>query len=125
MTPIRVYLADGLAKERSALRLVLQSLNMQVVGEASDWPTTLIQAPATGLNILLIDWGVLPPEPRTALGQLRAACPNAIIVILIGHLDPRQQAALSAGADLFISKSESPQQVAERLRAAAVDLQVI
>jgi len=54
-----------------------------------------------------------------ALVELRAACPGAIVVVLISHLDARQQAALSAGADAFISKDETPERVAERLRAAA------
>jgi DNA-binding NarL/FixJ family response regulator len=46
-------------------------------------------------------------------------CPTAIVIVLISHLDARQQAALSAGADAFISKSEMPERVAERLWAAA------
>ena len=47
------------------------------------------------------------------------ACPNAIVVVLISPLDARQQAAISAGADAFISKGETPERVAERLQAAA------
>jgi DNA-binding NarL/FixJ family response regulator len=54
-----------------------------------------------------------------ALAELRLACPSALVIVLISHLDARQQAALSAGADAFISKSEMPDRVAERLRAAA------
>ncbi len=92
---------------------------MLVVGEASDWETTLAKAPATQLDILLVDWELLPDESGTALDLLRAACPGAIIVILISHMDARQQAALSAGADVFISKAESPERVAERLRGIA------
>jgi DNA-binding NarL/FixJ family response regulator len=42
-----------------------------------------------------------------------------IVIVLISHLDARQQAARSAGADAFISKDEMPDRVAERLRAAA------
>ena len=118
----RIYLADGLTEERSALRLVLQSLDMEVVGEADDWATTLAQAPATDLDILLVDWDLLPAESVTALNQLRRACPAAIIVILISHLDPRHQAARSAGADIFISKRETPERVAERLRGVADSL---
>lgn len=38
---IRVFLADAGIDERSALRLLLLDLNMEVVGEAADWPTTL------------------------------------------------------------------------------------
>ena len=47
------------------------------------------------------------------------ACPNAIVVVLISPLDARQQAAISASADAFISKGETPERVAERLQAAA------
>jgi len=39
--------------------------------------------------------------------------------VLISHLDARQQAALSAGADAFISKGELPERVAESLRLVA------
>ena len=115
-----VYLADALPEERSALRLVLMDLNMDVVGEAADWPTTLTQAPATNLDMLLVDWDLLPTDLGVqSLAELRLACPSAIVVVLISHLDARHQAALSAGADAFISKGETPERVAERLRAAA------
>ena len=92
---------------------------MLVVGEAADWPTTLAQAPATHLDMLLVEWALLPAESGAALAELRMACPAAIVVILISHLDARQQAALSAGADAFISKGETPERVAERLRIVA------
>src|SRR5574341_539281 len=52
----RVYIADARLEERSALRLLLLDLKMEVVGEAADWITTLANAPATGLDMLLIDW---------------------------------------------------------------------
>jgi DNA-binding NarL/FixJ family response regulator len=119
----RVYLADSQPDERSALRLLLLDLKMEVVGEAADWPTTLAQAPATDLDMLLVDWNLFPVDlGLQALAELRRACTNAIIVVLISHLDARQQAALSAGADAFISKGETPDRVAERLRAAAASV---
>ena len=51
-----------------------------------------------------------------------SACPAALVIILISHMDARQQAALSAGADAFISKGETPDRVAERLRSVAASL---
>ena len=115
-----VYLADAQREERSALRLILLDLNMEVVGEAADWPTTLAQAPGTRLNMLLVDWDLLPVDLGVqSLAALRLVCPNAIVVVLISHLDARHQAALSSGADVFISKGEMPERVAERLLAAA------
>jgi DNA-binding NarL/FixJ family response regulator len=115
----RVYLADAKPEERSALRLLILDLKMEVIGEAADWPTTLKQVPVSRTDILLVDWDLLPSEPSAALEELRKVCPAALVVVLISHLDARQQAALSAGADAFISKGETPERVAERLRAVA------
>jgi len=118
----RVYIADALREERSALRLVLLDLDMEVVGEAPDWTTTLAQAPMSRTDMLLVDWDLLPSLPTAALDELRRACPAALVIILISHLDARQQAALSSGADAFISKSETPERVAERLRTVAASV---
>ena len=127
----RVYLADAQTEERSALRLMVLDLGLQVVGEAADWPTAFAQAPATHPDMVVVDWDLVANGSSAAqssrsegtsgqaLAELRLACPTALVIVLISHLDARQQAALSAGADAFISKSEMPERVAERLRAAA------
>jgi DNA-binding NarL/FixJ family response regulator len=120
----RVYLADAQPEERSALRLLLLDLKLEVVGEAADWFTTLAQAPTTRSDMLLVDWDMLPPSPTAALEELRKACPAALVIVLISHLDARHQAALSAGADAFISKGETPERVAERLRAVAASVSI-
>ena len=116
----RVYIADEKPEERSALRLLLQDMEMEIVGEAVDWTTTLANAPASRQDMLLIDWELLPrPIPNTGLAMLRKSCPAALVVVLINHLDAREQAALLSGADAFISKTETPERVAERLRSVA------
>ncbi len=117
----RVYLADAKPEERSALRLLILDLKMEVVGEAADWLTTLAQVPISRIDILLVEWDLLPNAPSRALEELRTACPAALVIVLISHLDARQQAALSAGADAFISKGETPERVAERLRTVAAN----
>jgi DNA-binding NarL/FixJ family response regulator len=114
---IRVYIANAKAEERSALRLMLLNLKMKVVGEASDWLTSLDKAPATNFNLLLVDWDLLPANPATSLSAMRQACSNAIVVVLTSYLDARQQAAQSAGADAFISKGEIPNRLADHLLA--------
>jgi len=119
----RVFIADGLPEERSALRLVLLDLHLEVIGEAADWATTLAQAPTLRPDMLLIDWTMLPDGTQSAaLGFLREACPGALVIVLISHLDARQQAALSSGADSFISKGETPERVSERLRSVAAGI---
>ena len=72
--------------------------------------------------MLLIDWDILPSAPHAALEHLRQACPAALVIILISHLDARHQAAISAGADAFISKGEMPDRVAEHLRSVAASI---
>jgi DNA-binding NarL/FixJ family response regulator len=72
--------------------------------------------------MLLIEWDLLPNPPSVALDELRRVCPTALVIVLISYLDARQQAALSAGADAFISKGELPERVAQRLRAVAASV---
>ena len=121
---IRVYIADAMLVERSALRLMLLELNMEIAGEAGDWSTTLAEVPGCRIDLLVMDWELLPAAPRTALDELRKVCPKALVIILISHLEVRQQAALSAGADVFISRGELPERVAESLRAAAAKIRI-
>ena len=121
----RVFLADAKSEERSALRLLLLDMKMEVVGEAADWSTTLAQAPVSRTDMLLVEWDLLPSEPNMALDELRKACPATLVVVLISHLDAREQAALSAGADAFISKGETPERVAERLRIVAASIPIM
>jgi DNA-binding NarL/FixJ family response regulator len=118
----RVYLADAKTDERAALRLLLVDLNMDIAGEAADWLTTLAQAPLSRTEMLLVDWDLLPDAPQAALEELRKACPKTLVIILISHLDARKQAAVSTGADVFISKGEMPERVAEHLRVVAASI---
>lgn len=118
----RVYLANGHPDERLALRLLLVDLNLKIVGEGADWSSTLRLAPATWPDLVVVDWGLVAAESGDSLIELRKACKAAVIIVLISHLDAREQAALSTGADAFISKGETSEQVVERLRAAIESL---
>ena len=115
----RVLLAAPQPDVRAALRLLLLDLAMEVVGEAADWPTALELVPQSRPDMLLVDWELIPFDSGSTLSQLRAACPTAVVIVLLSQWDAREQAALSAGADAFISKGEMPDRVADRLRAAA------
>jgi DNA-binding NarL/FixJ family response regulator len=90
---------------------------MQVVGEAAEWATTLADVPQTKADMVLVDWELIPTD--SSLAELRSACPHVVVIVLLSHLEARQQAARSAGADVFISKGEMPDRVAVHLRTAA------
>jgi DNA-binding NarL/FixJ family response regulator len=94
----RVYLADAKPEERSALRLLLD-LKMEVVGEAADWSTTLARAPVSRTDMLLVDLDLLLRASSATLEELRKACPAALVIVLVSHLDACHQAGLSDGAD--------------------------
>ncbi|MCP5095094.1 MAG: response regulator transcription factor [Chloroflexi bacterium] len=115
----RVFLADGQPQVRSALRLLLLDLNMQVVGETADWPSAINEVSETQPDMLLIAWELIPAD--SSLLELRVSCPDMVVIVLVSHIDARQQAARSAGADVFISKGDAPDRVAERLQAAAAN----
>jgi two-component system response regulator DesR len=120
----RVLLAAPESDVRIAFRLMLLDLKMEVVGEAADWQTTLTLAPETQPDMLLVDWDLIPENSGKTLVQLRAVCPAAVVIVLVSHLNARHQAALSAGADAFISKGDMPDRVAERLQAAAAGIRI-
>ena len=121
----RVFLAESQPEVRSALRLLLLDMEMEVVGEATDWANTLSNVSETKPDMLLVEWELIPTDSGSTLTQLRAVCPAAVVIVLISQLDARHQAALSAGADAFISKGEMPDRVAERLAAAALRVRSI
>lgn len=121
---IRVFIANSKAEEISALRFMLLGLNMEMVGGASTWSMTLENAPKTRLNMLLIDWDLLPQNAIASIAKLRNACADEVVVVLTSYLDARQQAALSTGADIFISKGETPKRLADQLHAVAKNFQI-
>ena len=122
LTMIRVFIANAKTEERSALRLMLLNLKIQVVGESSDWLTALVRAPATNFNLLLVDGNLLPANSAASFSAMREACSNAIIVVLTSYLEAHEQAAQSAGADAFISKGEIPNRLADHLLAISRSL---
>jgi CheY-like chemotaxis protein len=118
---IRVYLADSQTDERSAIRVMLSDLKMEVVGEAVDWNALITQTVPICLDMVLLEWDLLPTDTEAALVHLHRICPQAIIVALISHLRPEGADMLPAGADAYISKDDStPHVVGHLLEAAAL-----
>ena len=114
---MRVLLADDQSKVRSALRLLLeQEPELSVVGEAVEAEDLLAQVEATQPDLVLLDWELPGLLSDDWLSALRTLCPRLKVIALSGRPEARQ-AALTAGADTFISKGDPP----ERLLAAVND----
>jgi DNA-binding response OmpR family regulator len=65
--------------------------------------------------VVLLDWELPGLAIGEVIGQLRSLCPQTLIVALSSRLESRS-AALGAGVDAFVSKSEAPERLLAVLR---------
>ena len=118
---MRVFLIDNQAQVRSALRKLLKHrLSMQVVGEAVDTCNLWMELEAARPDLMLLDWSVLGSCPGEMLTVLRARYPQLPVIIMSGQPEVRR-AALAAGADAFISKTDPPDQLLAALKQVCRD----
>jgi two-component system nitrate/nitrite response regulator NarL len=111
---MRILLADGRPKVRFALRVLLERQpQLQVVGEASNVYQLLAQVGMICPDLVLLGWELPGLTTLQSLSPLREACPGLAVIALSGRPEARQ-AALAAGANDFVSKSDPP----DRLLAA-------
>lgn len=114
---MRVLIADDQPHVRSALRLLLgQEPGVTIVGEAEDVEQALRLAAGQQPDLVLLDWelpgrstaGASAGVGQCLLPALRARRPCLKVVVLSGRPEARQ-AALAAGADVFVSKGDPPE----------------
>jgi DNA-binding NarL/FixJ family response regulator len=114
---VRIVVMDDRREVRSALRLVIeQQPDMTVVGEYAHVQELEAGMEQVTPDLVLLDWeldGI--PGPRL-LDRCRTACPRASVIAMSGRLQS-PTAALAAGADAFVGKHDSPEQLLEVLRS--------
>jgi len=114
---MRILLADNQPKVRFALRVLLeQHAGHEVEGEAVDAEGLLAQVELACPDLVLFAWGLPGRAAADLLLALRELCPDTFVIALSGRPEARR-AALAAGADGFVSKTDPP----ERLLAAIAD----
>ena len=106
---MRILIADDDSQVRFALRVLLQKrLGLDVVGEVAGVPGLEEQVAGSEPDVLLIDWELPGLSTNGPLTCLRQAHPELVIIGMSSRLEARG-AALGAGADDFVSKSDGPE----------------
>ena len=108
---MRLVIADTDRTVHWALRTALgEDPRLTIVGEVSDVDDLLARAPTLSPDLILLEWELVAPAPDGLLHRLRDLGQDGRIVIL-GRRPEARAAALRAGADAFISKSDPPEQL--------------
>jgi DNA-binding NarL/FixJ family response regulator len=106
----RVFLAGARSDDRSALRLLLEELHMQVVGDSTGWSGVISLGPTTHPDTVAVDWGLVSTRSVVALKELRIAFPTAVLIILPSMMDPVERSKLIAETGEFPNKGPSHNQ---------------
>lgn len=115
----RVLIVDDHAMLRSGLRLLIGGQpDLEVVGEAGDVEEALRLAGALHPDVVTLDLGLPGGSGLSALGALRAAAPEARVLVLTMHEDPALvRSALAAGASGYLVKSAADTALIAAIRA--------
>jgi len=115
---MRVLLADHHPSTLWALRsLVRRQEGYTIVAEATEAESLLTQAEALKPELVLLDWD-LPERPADLVDRLHAIHPRPQVVVMSSRLETGR-AALTAGADAFVSKVDDPDWLLEALHRCA------
>jgi DNA-binding NarL/FixJ family response regulator len=113
---MRILLADDQPKVRFALRTLLERQpGFEVVGEARSGRDLREQISPTRPDLVLLDWELPGERALDTLSNLRTMYPNLRVIALSGRSEARQ-AALKAGVDAFVSKSDPPEHLLAAIR---------
>lgn len=111
---MRILLADNQSHVRFALRVLLERQpGFEVVGEAITIDDVILKTETSHPDLILLDWDLPGLATVGSITALKKEHPKLFIAVISGRFEARQ-AALVAGADAFVSKSDPP----ERLLAA-------
>jgi DNA-binding NarL/FixJ family response regulator len=108
---MRIIIADDQSQVRFALRVALEHQpGFKTIGEAADAPDLLAQAQALCPDLVLLDWDLPGVGVVDLMRALRKFCPRARVIAL-GSEPATRAAALAAGVNAFISKSDPPDEL--------------
>jgi DNA-binding NarL/FixJ family response regulator len=116
----RILIVDDHPLTREALSSLLTQHGFEVVGEAPDGHSAILEAERLQPDIILLDLSMPDLDGLKALPMLRGAAPNCEVVVLTASgTEENLLAAIQGGAAGYLLKSEPPERIAEFLHGAA------
>ena len=116
----RLLICDDHAVVRQGLTafLALQD-DIEIAGEAADGEQAVAQALALRPDVVLMDLVMPRVDGVEAIRRIRAALPETRVIVLTSFLDDDKVfPAIRAGADGYLMKDVSPQDLAKAIRMA-------
>jgi len=115
---LRVLLVDDHALFREGLKFILRGLDEHLlIGEAGSVDAAVAMQEVPPFDLILLDLNLPGVGDLEALASVRAAFPQAPIVVLSGEDDPRMiRATIEQGAMGFVPKSSTPEILIQALR---------
>jgi DNA-binding NarL/FixJ family response regulator len=113
----RVLVVDDHPLTRGALSALLEQHGFLVAGEAADGEEAIDRARALQPALVLLDLSMPGVSGLDALPSLRAAAPDAEVVVLTASgTEENLLGAIRAGAAGYLLKSEPPERIVDFLR---------
>ena len=113
---LRILLADDQERVRYGLRALLRhQQGWKVVGEVENAKELFTLVSVLGPDLILLDWNLPDMPGETVLFSLRNMYQDLPVIVLSGQIEARTK-ALAGGADAFISKANSPEQLVETIQ---------
>jgi DNA-binding NarL/FixJ family response regulator len=117
---LRIALADDQALVREGIKALLRDFGIEVVLEASDGQGILERPPGVALDVIVSDVR-MPGLDGVALTRALRERGDATPVVLLTTFDDSELllAAVQAGAQAFLLKDASPEDLRDAIRSAA------
>ena len=116
---LRILLAEDHAILREGIRSLLASVpDLEVVGEAEDGLKAVAQAKQLQPDLVLVDLSLPLMNGTEVIGQIKLRNPGTRVIVMTVHKsDEHVRAALDAGAEGYLLKDDSYQDLLAAIRS--------
>lgn len=118
---LRILIAEDHQTVREGIKMLVNSQpDMEVIGEAGDGETALIEAERLKPDLVLMDISMPELNGLLAAKRLRATSPDVKILTLTRHTDDGYlKQIIAAGANGYVLKQSAPNELITAIRTVA------